>query len=90
MERPRPYYSAPSMGSSLNQMFQRIMRAVIIGVVVWLLCLLIAVILRLLKAEFAVALGGYASQYAGLIGLLAALWHFFAGGAWWPFSKTQS
>lgn len=80
------------MGSSLNQMLQRIVRAVIVGVFVWLICIGIGILFGLFEVEFAVAFGGFITKYASLIALLAALWYFLAGtgGEWWPFSRTKA
>ncbi len=61
-------------------MLRRIVLAVIVGVVVFLGCLLLGILLTALEVGFAVAIGAFLSQWAGVIGLLAALWHFFSGG----------
>lgn len=63
-------------------MLQRIIRAVIVGVVVWLGCLLLGLLLAQFQVSWAVAIGGFISQWAALIGLLAALWQFFGGNLW--------
>lgn len=60
-------------------MVQRIVLAVVVGVVVALACLLVGGLLATLKIDFAVSIGAFLKNYAGVLGLLAALWHFFAG-----------
>jgi hypothetical protein len=52
----------------------------VVGVVVYLVCLLVGPLLTDLKASFAVTIGGWLSAYAAILGLLAALWYFFSGG----------
>jgi hypothetical protein len=61
-------------------MLKRIVLAVVVGVVVFLGCLLLGLLLNALTVSFAVTIGGFLTQWAGVIGLLAALWHFFSGG----------
>lgn len=61
-------------------MLRRIVLAVIVGVVVFLGCILLGMLLSALEVSFAVAIGAFLTQWAGVIGLLAALWHFFSGG----------
>ncbi len=61
-------------------MLRRIVLAVVVGVVVFLACLLVALLLTALEVSFAVAIGDFFNQWAGVIGLLAAIWHFFSGG----------
>lgn len=61
-------------------MLRRIVLAVIVGVVVFLGCILLGMLLTALEVSFAVTIGGFLTQWAGVIGLLAALWHFFSGG----------
>lgn len=61
-------------------MLRRIVLAVVVGVVVFLICLLAGILLTALEVSFAVAVGDFLTQWAGVIGLLAAIWHFFSGG----------
>lgn len=61
-------------------MISRVVLAVVVGVVVFLVCILVGGLLATLKVDFAVTVGNFLKNYAGVIGLLAALWHFFAGG----------
>jgi hypothetical protein len=58
----------------------RLVLAVVVGVVVYLVCLLVGPLVADLKVSFAVTIGGWLVQYAGVLGLLAALWYFFSGG----------
>ena len=58
----------------------RLVLAVVVGVVVYLLCLLFGPLVADLKASFAVTVGSWLTTYAGVLGLLAALWFFFSGG----------
>lgn len=54
--------------------------AVVVAVVVTLACILLGLILVSLKVEIAVTVGGFLKTYATVFGILAGLWHFFAGG----------
>lgn len=58
----------------------RLVLAVVVGVVAYLLCLLFGPLVADLKVSFAVTIGGWLVAYAGVLGLLAALWFFFSGG----------
>lgn len=57
----------------------RLVLAVVIGVVVYLACNLFGPLVADLKVSFAVTIGNWLVTYAGVLGLIAALWHFFAG-----------
>jgi len=61
-------------------LISRIVLAVIVGVIVYLACLLVGPLLADLRASFAVTVGSWLTSYAAVLGLLAALWYFFAGG----------
>lgn len=61
-------------------MLRRVVLAVVVGVVVFLGCILLGMLLTALEVSFAVTIGAFLTQWAGVIGLLAALWHFFSGG----------
>ena len=63
-------------------MINRIILAVVVGVAVTLACVLVGGLLATLKVDFAVTVGAFLKGYAGVIGLLAALWYYFAGGSW--------
>lgn len=63
-------------------MLRRIVLAVVVGVVTFLACLLLGLLLTALEVSFAVAIGAFLTQWAGVIGLLAAIWHFFGGSTW--------
>lgn len=61
-------------------MLNRVVQAVIVAVVVTLACLLLGAVLAALKIDIAVTVGDFLRQYAGVLGVLAGLWHYFAGG----------
>lgn len=63
-------------------MLSRIGMAIVVGVGVFLGCLLLGVLLAALKVDFAVTVGNFLTKYASVVGLLAALWHFFSGSTW--------
>lgn len=69
-------------------MLARIVKAVVVGVFVFLACILLGLLLNALTVSFAVAIGAFLTQWAGVIGLLAALWHFFSGSSWPNWSKA--
>lgn len=60
-------------------MLSRIGIAVVVGVAVFLGCILLGILLVALKADFAVTVGNFLKSYASVIGLLAALYRFFTG-----------
>jgi len=62
-------------------MLARIIQAVVVAAVVFLACILLGAILGQLGIPIASTVGGFLSQYAVAIGVLAGLWHFFAGGS---------
>lgn len=61
-------------------MLSKLIQAVVVAVVVALACILLGAILVALKVEIAVTVGAFLKQYAGAIGVLAGLWHYFADG----------
>lgn len=61
-------------------MLNRVVLAVVVGVVVTLVCLLVGALLVVLKIDLAVTVGTFLKQWGGAIGILAALWYFFANG----------
>lgn len=62
-------------------MLRLIVLAVIVAIAVTLACILLGVILVALEVSIAVAVGGFLRQWAGVIGVLAGLWYFLAGGS---------
>lgn len=60
-------------------MLKRIILSVIVGIAVALVCLLLGALLITIKVDFAVAIGEFLNQYAGVIGLLAGIWYYFTG-----------
>lgn len=65
-------------------MLSKLIIAVVVAVVVTLACILLGAILVTLKIDIAVTIGSWLKQYAGVLGVLAGLWHFFAGGFRFP------
>ena len=61
-------------------MLSKIVIACVVGIVVFLACILVGGLLVTTTVPFVVTVGNFLQDYAGLLGLLAALWHFFAGG----------
>jgi hypothetical protein len=61
-------------------MLSKLVTAVVIAVIVTLGCFLLGAILVTLKVDIAVTIGDWLKQYGGVLGVLAGLWHFFAGG----------
>lgn len=61
-------------------MLGKLVTAVVVAVVVTLACILLGAILITLKVDVAVTIGSWLKQYAAVLGVLAGLWHFFAGG----------
>lgn len=60
-------------------MLRKLVLAVVVGVVVTLACILLGGILGALGVSIATTIGSFLQRYAGTIGVLAAIWHFFAG-----------
>lgn len=60
-------------------MLSRIVLAVVVGVVVTLACVLVGGILISLGLALPVAIGAFLKSFAMVIGILAALWYYFAG-----------
>lgn len=61
-------------------MIQKLVLAVVVAVVVTLGCVLVGSILLSLKVAIAVTVGGFLKSYGSVLGVLAGLWFFFAGG----------
>lgn len=61
-------------------MIARVILAVVVAVAVGLLCILLGGILGSLAVPPAAAVGGFLLAYGWVIGILAGLWYFFAGG----------
>jgi len=57
----------------------RLVLAVVLGVLIYLLCVLFGQLLEDLRVSFAVTIGAWLVTYGGVLGLLAALWYFFSG-----------
>ena len=63
-------------------MLSKLVLAVVVGVVVTLACVLVGGILMALKVDLAVTIGNWLKSYSGVLGVLAALWYFFANPGW--------
>lgn len=61
-------------------MINRAVLAVVVGVVVFLVCLVVGGLLVDLHVSFAETVGAVLRDWATVIGLLAALWYFFTHG----------
>lgn len=61
-------------------LLRKLILAVVVAVVVTLACYLVGSILGGLKVEIAVTIGNWLEKYGAVLGILAGLWHFFAGG----------
>lgn len=69
-------------------MLRRLILAVVVAVVVTLVCALLGAILASLNVAIAVTLGDWLKAYAAVFGILAGLWHLFAGGFNWPVTRV--
>lgn len=63
----------------MKSLLAKLVIAVVIGVIVTLACLLLGAILIGLNVALAIVVGGFLESYAGVLGVLAALWSFFTG-----------
>lgn len=59
-------------------MLSKLILAVVVGVVVYLICVFVGSILVALGVPIADTVGGFLQQFAVVIGFLAAIWYFFA------------
>lgn len=64
-------------------MIQRIVRAVLIAVGVWVLCIVLGTVLGLL-GTIGATVGDLFIRFAVIAGVIAGLWDFVSGGALWP------
>lgn len=69
-------------------MLARLILAVVVAVVVTLACILVGAILVTLTVDVAVTVGDFLKHYSGVLGVLAGLWYFFAGGSSWPLRRA--
>lgn len=61
-------------------MLGRIVLAIVIGIVVFLVCTFLGGIAATVAISWVAAIGAFFAAWAALIGLLACLWYYFAGG----------
>lgn len=62
-------------------MLRKTVLALIVGIVVFLACLLVGGLLATIPVPFVVTVGTFLKTWASVFGLLAALWYFFTNGA---------
>ena len=60
-------------------LISRIVLAIVVAIAIGLVCLLVGVVLVVIDAPIAVSIGTFFKEWAWVIGLLAGIWHFFAG-----------
>ncbi len=65
-------------------MLFKLIAAVVVAVVVTLACILLGGIFDTLKVEVATTVGNFLKSYGAVIGVLAGLWYFVAGGFRFP------
>lgn len=63
-------------------MISRLVQAVIVGAVVFLICVLIGGLLLMTNISLTTFIGAFLKTYAITIGILAAVWFFLAGQTW--------
>lgn len=61
-------------------MLKRLIISLVVGIFVYLACLLLGALLQTIEIEFVLVVGEFLEKWAGLFGLLAGLYEFFAGG----------
>ena len=62
-------------------MLRRVILAVVVGAVAFLICILVGMLLTATGIPIAATVGAFLTQWAAAIAILAAVWHFFSGGA---------
>lgn len=62
-------------------MIRKLVLAVVVGVVAILVCMLVGTLLVAINVSLAVTIGNFLKTWAGAIGILAAIWYWFSGGA---------
>lgn len=63
-------------------MLSRVVMACVVGIVVFLVCILVGGLLITTAVPFVVTVGTFLKTYASLLGLLAALAYFFTNQTW--------
>lgn len=72
-------------------MLNRVVLAILVGAIVWLVCLFGGGLLATLAIPPIVFIGKFLQTWAYVIGVLAGLWYFFAGGGVsWPFGGPKA
>ena len=67
----------------------RLVVAVVVAVVAYLLCILAGAVLALLGVPIAVLIGHFIEQWAVVISVLVFAWYFFVGYASHPFVRRR-
>lgn len=63
----------------------RVILAIVVGAIAWLLCMFIGGLLATLAIPPIVFVGHFLKDWGYVIGVLVGLWFFFAGGGFtWP------
>lgn len=62
-------------------MIARLVLAAVVGVITGLVCILVGSLLASIDVPFVETVGEFLTTWAWVLGLLAALWYFFAGGS---------
>lgn len=61
-------------------MIGRVVLAIVVGIVVWLVCEFVGgLLVSIVGPSWVTATGDFLRGFGSLLGLLAALWYFFAG-----------
>jgi uncharacterized membrane protein len=69
-------------------MIRQLVLAIVVAVAVTLGCYLAGLVLVALKVDVAVTVGTFLQHYGSVVGVLAGIWYFFAGGSWTPWRRT--
>ena len=60
-------------------MLMRLVRAIVVAVLVFLGCILLAMILGVTNVSFLEVIGEWLNRFAAVLGVLAGIWHFLGG-----------
>ena len=65
----------------------RLVVAVVVAVVAYLVCILAGAVLALISVPIAALIGHFIEQWAVVISILVFLWYFFVGYTRYPFVR---
>ncbi len=68
-------------------MIVRLILAAVVMVVVGLVCILLGSVLATLKVPVLTTIGGFLEAWGWVLGFLAGVWYFFAGGSFPGFNR---